>query len=340
MGNESKQTSFLQARVNRRRVLGIAAGGAVAGILAACGGSAATSTPKAGAATTSGGAPTSQGVVTITTPTPAAAAAAATAPAGAAGSAIASGATPAAQASIAVTRPELKGSISMARQPNPPLSTGKPDPDTVIFGDLLKRYQTEHPGITIDYADIPGSTATDIYQWVTTHSASKTLATIVATFPDQITTEVQEATNNVLWVNMTEQLDKPSPYTGQSWRSDFAPDLLVFAKYGLKNNYGVPFTRYKSAWVYNKDAWAKAGLTDADVPKTWKQWFAAMDKLKAAGLIPSRNSMRSAAASGPMTRRGRVQAGRRSRSFSRITNRDPPRRISATRVNSSTRAKA
>jgi len=286
VGNESKQTSFLQARVNRRRVLGIAAGGAVAGILAACGGSAATSTPKAGAATTSGGAPTSQGVVTITTPTPAAAAAAATAPAGAAGSAIASGATPAAQASIAVTRPEQKGSISMARQPNPPLSTGKPDPDTVIFGDLLKRYQTEHPGITIDYADIPGSTATDIYQWVTTHSASKTLATIVATFPDQITTEVQEATNNVLWVNMTEQLDKPSPYTGQSWRSDFAPDLLVFAKYGLKNNYGVPFTRYKSAWVYNKDAWAKAGLTDADVPKTWKQWFAAMDKLKAAGLIP------------------------------------------------------
>jgi ABC-type glycerol-3-phosphate transport system substrate-binding protein len=48
----------------------------------------------------------------------------------------------------------------------------------------------------------------------------------------------------------------------------------------------VPLTRYKSAWVYNKDAWKKAGLTDADEPKTWKQWFAAMDKLKQAGLIP------------------------------------------------------
>lgn len=287
MSNESKQTSFLQARINRRRMLGIAAGGAVTGILAACGSSSATSTPKAGATTTTssgGAAPTSQGVVTITTPTPAAAAA--TAPAGSAGSAVASGATPAAQASIAVTRPELKGAISMARQPNAPLSTGKPDPDTVIFADLLKRYQQEHPGVTIDLTDVPGTTATDIYQWVTTHSASKSLTTIVATFPDQVITEVQEATNNVAWVNMTEALDKPSPYTGQPWRSDFAPDLLVFAKYGLKNNYGVPFTRYKSAWVYNKDAWAKAGLTDADVPKTWKQWFAANDKLKAAGLIP------------------------------------------------------
>ena len=144
----------------------------------------------------------------------------------------------------------------------------------------------EHPGVTIDLTEIPGTTATDIYQWVTTHSASKSLATIVNTFPDQIITEVQETTNTVQWVSLSPELDTASPYTGQSWRGDFAPDLLIFAKYGLKNNYAVPFTRYKSAWVYNKDAWAKAGLTDADVPKTWKQWFAAKDKLKAAGLIP------------------------------------------------------
>ncbi|MDQ6905863.1 MAG: extracellular solute-binding protein [Chloroflexota bacterium] len=284
MSNESKYQSFLTARVNRRRMLGIAAGGAVTGILAACGSSNATDTPKAGASTTSGGAaPTSQGVVTITTPTPAAASAATKAPGG---SAVASGATPAASGSITVTRPELKGAISMARQPNVPLSSGKPDPNTVIFGDLLKRYQQEHPGITIDYTDIPSGTATDLYQWVTTHTASKSLATIVATYADQITTDVQEATNTIQWVPLTPELEKPSNYSGQPWKNDFNPDLLTFAKFGLKNSYGVPFTRYKSAWVYNKDAWKKAGLTDADAPKTWKQWFAVNDKLKAAGLIP------------------------------------------------------
>ena len=47
MGNEPNLASFLQARVNRRRMLGIAAGGAAAGILAACGWSSATATPKA-----------------------------------------------------------------------------------------------------------------------------------------------------------------------------------------------------------------------------------------------------------------------------------------------------
>jgi raffinose/stachyose/melibiose transport system substrate-binding protein len=285
VGNETNLASFLQARVNRRRMLGIAAGGAAVGILAACGGSGATDTPKAAASASSGGtSPPGQAVVTILTPTPAAAAAAAST--ASTGSAVAGGATPAASGSITVTRPELKGNISMARQPNPPLSTGKPDPDTVIFGDLLKRYQTEHPGVTIDLTEVPGTTATDLYQWVTTHSASKSLATIVNTFPDQIITDVQETTNTVQWISLSPELDKVSPYTGQPWRGDFAPDLLIFAKYGLKNNYGLPFTRYKSAWVYNKDAWAKAGLTDADVPKTWKQWFTAMDKLKAAGFIP------------------------------------------------------
>lgn len=276
MNNDPHRQHVLRMRLGRRRLLGLAAGGAVAGILAACG-SSSTATPQTGGATSA--APTGQGVVTILTPTPQAGAAT-TAPNGSAPS----GTT--AAASITTTRPELKGNISMARQPNAPLSNGKPDPDTVIFGDLLKRYQQEHPGVTIDLTEIPGTTATDLYQWVTTHSASKSLATIIATYPDQIITDVQETTNTVQWINMTEQLAKPSPYSGHAWKDDFIPDLLIFAKYGLKNNYGVPFTRYKSAWVYNKDAWAKAGLTDADVPKTWKQWFAANDKLKAAGLIP------------------------------------------------------
>lgn len=270
-------TDVLRTRLNRRRVLGLAAGGAVAGILAACGSnSTPTSAPAAGSVASGSAAPTSQGVVTIITPTPAGAATAATG-----GSAVA-----AASPSITVTRPELKGNISMARQPNVPLSNGKPDPNTVVFGDLLKRYQQEHPGVTIDYTDIPSGTATDLYQWVTTHTASKSLATIVATYADQITTDVQEATNTIQWVPLTPELEKNSAYSGQPWKNDFTPDLLTFAKFGLKNNYGVPFTRYKSAWVYNKDAWKKAGLTDADAPKTWKQWFAVNDKLKAAGLIP------------------------------------------------------
>lgn len=284
--------SLFAARVRRRNLLGLAAGGAATGILAACGSSATptnTAAP-AGAATKAGaaGAPTSQGVVTISTPTAAAAVAPAATTSGSApaGTAAATAASAATSPSIAMTRPELKGTISLARQFDPPLSGGKPDPRTTVFKDLLKQYQTDHPGVTIELTEIPGSTATEIYQFVDTRFAAKNVPTVIATFPEQTTTDVQESNNTVPWVSLTSVLDQPSAYSGQPWKNDFDPDLFIFTKFGLKNNYSIPFTQYKSAWLYNKDAWKKAGLTDADEPKTWKQWYAVLDKLKGAGLIP------------------------------------------------------
>jgi len=280
MTDITRPTRFA-TRFGRRRALGVAAGGAAVGILAACGANDATTAPG-GAATTgaAGGTvrPTSQAQVTISTPVPATAA---PAMAGAATTAPVGG-----SATITMTRPELKGNISLARQFDPPLSGGKPDPRTTVFKDLIKQYQTEHPGVTIDLTEIPGSSATEIYQWVDTHFAGKNLTTVVATYPEQTTSDVQEANGSVPWVNLTSTLDQPSAYTGQPWRNDFDPDLFNFVKFGLKNNYSLPFNQYKSAWVYNKDAWKKAGLTEADEPKTWKQWFAVCDKIKAAGLIP------------------------------------------------------
>ncbi len=280
-------------QVRRRKLLGMAAGGAMAGILAACGGDTAPTATTAPAATRAAGASapagTSGPMVTILTPTAAGAAPVATAATGAA-SAPAGTTAPAtsagAGATVTMTRAELKGTISLARQFDPPLSTGKPDPRTTSFKDLLTQYQKDHPGVTVELNEIPGTSATEIYQWVDTRFAARNLPTVVATYPEQTTTDVQEANNTVPWVNLTPILDAPSAYSGTTWKSDFDPDLFNFTKFGLKNSYSIPFTTYKSAWLYNKDAWAKAGLTQADEPKTWKQWYAVLDKLKAAGYIP------------------------------------------------------
>jgi hypothetical protein len=38
--------------------------------------------------------------------------------------------------------------------------------------------------------------------------------------------------------------------------------------------------------MYNKNLWQKAGLTEADEPKTWVDFFKVLDKLKASGTIP------------------------------------------------------
>ena len=67
----------------------------------------------------------------------------------------------------------LKGKITIARQPAAPLSSGKDDPSNVVFQQLIDRYQKEHPGTTIEWVKVPGSSFDELTQWITTRQASK-----------------------------------------------------------------------------------------------------------------------------------------------------------------------
>ncbi len=273
---------FTGRTLTRRQALGMGAAAAGSAILAACGGS--PSAPTVPAATSTGGAR-----VTITTPTPAAA------PSGggtaSAGSAVADAPTTAASApsstgaaAIAVTRPELKGKITIARQPAAPLSTGKDDPSTVVFQQLIDRYQKEHPGVSLEWIRVPGSSFDELTQWIRTRASAKSLPTLSGHY--DATTTSQEATNTSPYIALSPYLDKTNPYTTKPWKQDFTEGALELSQGSLKQIYHVPLNRYKAAWLYNKNLWKKAGLTEADEPKTWAQFFAVLDKLKASGTIP------------------------------------------------------
>jgi ABC-type glycerol-3-phosphate transport system substrate-binding protein len=283
-------TRLVASRYTRRRMLGMAAVGAGGAILAACGGSSSNATPTV-AATSTGGAK-----VVITTPTAAAAAPATaagagnTSPAGSAAAApttsAASAAAPAAGGSptIAVTRAELKGKVTIARQPASPLSNGKDDPGNIVFQQLIDRYVKEHPGVSMEWVRVPGSAFDELYQWVTTRQAAKNVPGIVASH--NFTNSAQETTNTSPWVDVSPYLEKNSAYTNKPWKQDFPDDVLVYMRASNKDLYSVTFTAYKAAWLYNKNLWTKAGLTEADEPKTWVDFFKVLDKLKASGTIP------------------------------------------------------
>ena len=268
-------------RLNRRRALGLAIAGAGGAVVAACGGTDSGSTP-----TTSAPAPTSTGGarVTITTPTPAAAVSTMIT-GGASVTAGTSAPTPtvAAAASPSMTT-ALKGKITIARQPASPLSTGKDDPANIVFQQLLDRYQKEHPGVTVEWVRVPGSSFDELTEWVKTRLAARNVPTISAHFFN--TTTSQEISNTSPWIAMTPYLDKVSPYTMKPWRQDFPEDTLAYMQSSLKQLYYVTLTAYKAAWLYNKQLWNKAGLTEADEPKTWVDFFNVLDKLKASGVIP------------------------------------------------------
>ena len=285
-------TRLVASRYTRRRMLGMAAVGAGGAILAACGGSSSNATATVGATSTGGAR------VVITTPTAAAAAAAPTAAAGAgntspAGSAAAAPTTAAASAAapaaggsptIAVTRAELKGKVTIARQPASPLSNGKDDPGNIVFQQLIDRYVKEHPGVSMEWVRVPGSAFDELYQWVTTRQAAKNVPGIVASH--NFTNSAQETTNTSPWVDVSRTSRRTAPTRAS--RGSRTSRTMCSSTCGprIKDLYSITFTAYKAAWLYNKNLWKKAGLTEADEPKTWVDFFKVLDKLKASGSIP------------------------------------------------------
>src|SRR5262249_52203655 len=168
-----------------------------------------------------------------------------------AGGTAAAGSAAASNATIAVTRPELKGRVTVARQPASPLSNGKDDPGNIVFQQLIDRYVKEHPGVQMEWTRVPGSSFDELYQWVQTRQAAKNAPGIVG--PHNFTTSAQESTGTSPWVSMSPYLEKNSPYSGKPWKQDFPDDVLVYMRAANRDLYSVTFTAYKAAWLYNRN---------------------------------------------------------------------------------------
>ncbi|MDA8410258.1 MAG: extracellular solute-binding protein [Treponema sp.] len=70
-----------------------------------------------------------------------------------------------------------------------------------------------------------------------------------------------------------------------SWRGEI-PESSWAATSSDGVVYGVPFTNQGIGFYYNKELFAKAGLNPAKAPTEWKDFLAACDALKKAGITP------------------------------------------------------
>lgn len=134
---------------------------------------------------------------------------------------------------------------------------------------LIPKFESEHPGVTVDAVAVPYD---ELHQKLVTAVAGDTL-------PDLVRSDIMwvpELADLGVLVPLDEQLPDFSSYADQVY-----PGALATNAY-QDHYYGLPLDTNTRVLLYNKDALAKAGITQP--PTTFDELKADAPKLTAAGV--------------------------------------------------------
>ena len=147
-----------------------------------------------------------------------------------------------------------------------------PEPGNIkFFQDAVAEFERAHPNVSISMDAV----ADDPYK--------EKIRVVMASgqIPDIYFTWVGEYTRQ--FIHAGRVLDITSYLATPEWQGRF-PAATLDAYRTNGKLYGVPLNQDAKFMVYNKALFAKAGVTEA--PKDWPAFTAALDKIKAAGIVP------------------------------------------------------
>ena len=150
----------------------------------------------------------------------------------------------------------------------------------VGYQTVADAYKDEHPNVDIEWYRFPAGSSTD--EW------------LLARMTAQDSPDIYWSNTENLWphlnkgwaLDFTEYMNQPNPYVSgnERWVDQFQ-DVAVFSQTGPDGKlYGVNMDGAGVLTVYNKDAFAEAGITEE--PVTWGDYLTAWQKLLDAGYIP------------------------------------------------------
>ncbi|MEV0326096.1 extracellular solute-binding protein [Micromonospora echinospora] len=143
------------------------------------------------------------------------------------------------------------------------------EPMLPVWAAMAKEYQSAHDGVTVKIQPLENEA----------FKAKLTTATQAGSPPDLF----QSWGGGVLKQQVDAGLVKDLTDDVKPWIGSLLP--LALEPYTIDGRiYGVPFDLGMVGFWYNKDHFAKAGITAA--PTTWAQLLDAVTKLKAAGIVP------------------------------------------------------
>ena len=166
---------------------------------------------------------------------------------------------------------ELEGEIVISIQSN----------DVQTYQALADAYMAKHPKVKV-LVELKAPGGEDSYlQWVRTQFAAGTPHVSILESPHLLDL-VQEG--RIL--NWAPYLNKINPYTGQMWEGSFDTwGLNLSRDTSTGDLFYLPYMSNQTFWVYNKDIFKKAGITDVPAQPTWDQFVDWCKKIKAAGYI-------------------------------------------------------
>lgn len=141
---------------------------------------------------------------------------------------------------------------------------------TPYFDSIVEGYEKENPGVDVEMQ----ATGDQAYKdKIKVLAAGRKLPDIFFAWPGAFADQ---------FIDAGYATDLSAVLKGTTWGDSFAPAALkTLEKDGRP--YGVPLTLDAKVWTYNKEAFAKAGIS---VPRTFDELVDSCGKLKAAGYTP------------------------------------------------------
>lgn len=133
----------------------------------------------------------------------------------------------------------------------------------------VRQFESENPGVTVKFNVYDHeSYKKSIRNWLTSAS------------PDVVFWYVGNRMRQFVTPGLLEDVSTVYTPEVKAELGEVATDLVTVDG----KQYGVPYTDYQWGIYYRKDLFEKAGVTDK--PKTWDEFLAACEKIKASGLEP------------------------------------------------------
>ncbi len=153
--------------------------------------------------------------------------------------------------------------------------------DVQTYQALADAYMAMHPGVAV-LVELKAPEVDAYLQWIRTQFTSAEPRVSLVESP-----HLREFAQEGRLVDWAPYLNQINPYTGNPWEDSFEEwGLNLVRDPSTGEMYMMPYMSVQTFWVYNRDIFAEAGITDVPPQPTWDQLVEYSEKVKAAGYIP------------------------------------------------------